>query len=101
LIFALVFVIQGVHNTARAIGSINFLLELAPPIERAIYVGAANGAVGLAVFLSPLGGAIVDWLGFESLFLFSLAWSLIAVVLSLSLEEPRNEPGMANVSPMI
>jgi hypothetical protein len=39
--------------------------------------------------VSPPGGVIVDWLGFESLFLFSLACGPIAVVLSVGLEEPR------------
>jgi MFS family permease len=77
-------------------GSNNYLLELAPPIERAIYVGFANGVVGLALFASPLGGVIVDWLGFESLFLFSLACSLIAMILSLRLEEPRKRQVMPN-----
>jgi len=38
-----------------------------------------------------LGGAIVDWLGFEQLFAFTLACSLVAVLLSLGLEEPREK----------
>jgi predicted MFS family arabinose efflux permease len=54
------------------------------------------GKSGLALFASPLGGVIVDWLGFESLFLFSLACSLIAMILSLRLEEPRKRQVMPN-----
>jgi hypothetical protein len=90
-VFALVFITQGLHIAARSIGSMNYLLELAPPIERAIYVGFANGVVGLAVFASPIGGAIVDWLGFEALFLFSLACGLAAVAFAWGLEEPRRK----------
>jgi MFS family permease len=89
LVFTLVFVLSGAHQTAAFIGSGNYLLELAPASRRAMYVGFTNTTLGLAVFTSPLGGAIVDWLGFESLFLFSLTCSLVAVVMSVWLEEPR------------
>jgi len=91
LIFTLVFVLSGAHQPASFIGSSNYLLELAPAGERAMYVGFTNTTIGLAVFTSPAGGAIVDWLGFEPLFFFSLACSLVAVVLSLGLDEPREK----------
>lgn len=91
LIFTLVFVLSGAHQPASFIGSSNYLLELAPAGERAMYVGFTNTTIGLAVFTSPVGGAIVDWLGFEPLFFFSLACSLVAVVLSLGLDEPRDK----------
>jgi MFS family permease len=87
--FVIVFLFQGLHTTANSIGNSNYVLELVPSIERVLYISLAHGVVGLALFASPLGGAIVDWLGFEPLFLFSLACGLIAVVLSLGLEEPR------------
>jgi predicted MFS family arabinose efflux permease len=88
-LFTLVFVLQGTHRTTRAIGSNNYVLELAPSIQRVLYLGFANGLVGLAVFMSPLGGLIVDGLGFEPLFISALACGLVAVLLSTRLEEPR------------
>lgn len=88
-VFALVFVSLGLHATVNTIGSINYMLELASPANRALYIGFANGVIGLAMFASPLGGAIVDRLGFEALFLFSFVCGLCAVVFSLGLEEPR------------
>lgn len=91
LIFTLVFVLSGAHQTSSFIGGGNYLLELAPSSERALYVGFTNTTIGVAVFTSPLGGAIVDWLGFEPLFLFSLACSLVAALFSLGLEEPREK----------
>ncbi len=90
-LFTLVFVLQGIQRTAGAIGSNNYVLELAPSIQRVLYLGFANGLVGLTLFMSPLGGLAVDWLGFESLFLFALACSLIAVILSSGLDEPRQK----------
>jgi len=92
LIFTLVFVFQGAHYTADAIGSTNYVMELAPAVERALYIGFGNAVAGLALFASPLAGAAVDWLGFQPLFLFSLICGLVAVVLALRLDEPRTMP---------
>lgn len=89
VLFAVVFLVQGVHVTAHVIGSTNYVLELAPSIERVTYISLANGVAGLAVLSSPLSGILADHLGFEPLFLFSLACSVIAIGMSLGLEEPR------------
>jgi MFS family permease len=89
VLFTLVFVLQGLHATAHAIGSSNYLLELGPAAERVTYVSFAHGVIGLAVLASPLGGAVVDWMGFESLFALSLACGLVAAGLSMGLGEPR------------
>jgi MFS family permease len=99
VLFIMVFVLQGVHRTAGAIGSNNYVLELAPSIQRVLYLGFANGVVGLILFMSPVSGLVVDWLGFEPLFAFSLACSLIAVMLSLGLDEPRKRQAVAKATP--
>jgi hypothetical protein len=88
-LFTLVFVLQGLHATAHSIGSNNYLLELAPPPERITYISFAHGIVGLTVLASPLGGALVDWMGFEPLFWLALAGGVVALILSLGLTEPR------------
>jgi MFS family permease len=89
LVFILVFLSQGLYTTADVIGNGNYLLELSASIDRVIYIGLAHGVVGLALFTVPLGGVIVDWLGFEPLFLVALVGALASVALSLKLEEPR------------
>jgi predicted MFS family arabinose efflux permease len=89
LVFALIFLFQGIHTTANVIGSTTYLLEVASAVERVLYIGFAHGVVGLAVFTSPLGGAIVDGVGFEALFLVSLVGGLGAAAVSLGLDEPR------------
>jgi MFS family permease len=88
-VFTAVFVFQGLHATAHSIGSNNYLLELGPAAERVTVVSFAHGVIGLAVLASPLGGAIVNWVGFEPLFVLSLVCGLVAVGLSVGLEEPR------------
>ena len=97
-IFTLVFMFLGLHVTASGIGSSNYLLELTPSIERVLYVGFAHGVVGLALFFSPLGGAVADWLGYEELFFFSLGCGLIAIAFALRIEEPRKKKDGVNLS---
>jgi predicted phage tail protein len=80
-----------VHTTANVIGSSTYLLELNASVERVLYIGVAHGAIGLAVFTSPLGGAIVDTLGFVPLFAVALAGGLAALLLSLGLAETKRE----------
>ena len=88
-LFTLVFVCQGLHATVHVIGSNNYLLELGPSTERVTYIGLAHGVIGLAVLASPLGGVVVDRLGFPALFTLSLACALVATALSIGLIEPR------------
>ncbi len=93
LLFTLVFVLSGAYQTAAFIGMGNYLLEVAPAGRRALYIGFTNTCMGIAVFISPLGGAIVDLLGFTSLFSFALGCSLVAVLLAFGLKEPRQNAG--------
>jgi MFS family permease len=88
-VFGLVFVLQGIQVSARVIGGTNYLLELTPSIERVLYIGVAHGVLGVVFFMSPLGAAIVDTLGFVPLFLVALTAGLVSILISIKLEEPR------------
>jgi MFS family permease len=90
LSFALVFVFYGLQTSADIIGSYNYVMELAPALERAIYIGFANGLAGLVYLLSPAAGALVDAFGFRPLFLFAGSCAMIATYLSFRLVEPRS-----------
>jgi MFS family permease len=91
LLFALAFACNGVYNTAAWVAHSNFLLEIAPPGDRPVYVGTANTLVGMAILASSVGGALVDWLGFSALFGLALVAMLAATGITLSLREPRSE----------
>lgn len=88
--FALVFVSYGLQTSADIIGSYNYVMELAPSVERAIYIGFANGLAGLVFLLSPVAGALVDGFGFEPLFVFAASCAMIAAYLSFQMVEPRS-----------
>jgi MFS family permease len=93
LLFAVTFALNGVYNTAAWVAHYNFLLEIAPPGDRPIYVGTANTLVGMAILASSGGGALVDWLGFSVLFGLALAAQMVATGVILSLREPRARQG--------
>ncbi len=91
LLFAITFAFNGVYNTAVWVAHFNFLLEIAPPGDRPIYVGTANTLVGMAILASSGGGALVDWLGFSALFGLAFVALLVATGVTLSIREPRAE----------
>ena len=91
IIFGLVFVLQGIQVSARVIGGTNYLLELTPSIERVLYIGVAHGVLGVVFFMSPVGAAIVDTLGFVPLFVVALIAGVVAILISTTLEEPRHK----------
>jgi hypothetical protein len=92
ILFAVAFAISGAYNTASWLAHTNFLLEIAPPDDRPIYVGTANTLVGTAILASSGGGALVDWLGFEALFGLALASLLLAIVVAVGIQDPRRGP---------
>lgn len=91
LLFAIVFALSGVYNTAAWVAHTNFLLEIAPPGDRPIYVGMANTLVGMAILASSGGGALVDWLGFSALFGLALVALLVATGITLGIRQSRTE----------
>jgi len=91
-LFALVFVFAGLAVGAARIVNNNMLLTIAPATERATYVGFLNLILGVVIFVPVLGGALVDVLGFEVLFILSLAAAAVALAASLqmSIKRPAN-----------
>jgi MFS family permease len=76
---------------AGIISGSNILLEIAPPVERPVYLGFANTVLGLTLLATGVGGLVVDWFGFEGLFVLALACQGLAFVFSTRLREPRGE----------
>jgi MFS family permease len=80
-LFSVVFVLSGLALGASRIVNTNMLLTIAPPTERAAYVGFLNTILGIVIFVPVLGGVMVDLAGFLPIFVTSLALALGAVVL--------------------
>jgi len=90
-LFGIVFLLLGSYTAGAQIGNINFLLETSPAAERPIYLGFTNTLLGIALLASAVGGVIVEVAGFDVLFSLTLAFYALAIGLSLTLRDPREE----------
>lgn len=81
LLYALVFVCTAVAGAGLNIANPNYLLAVAKPEARGRYIGTINTLVGIAMFVSVLGGRLADGLGYRPVFalgavLYGVAWLL-------------------------
>lgn len=91
--FGLIFLVYGVARTAANIAFPTFLLNLAPPEQRMLYIGFTNTMLGIATFIPVLGGTILDLFGFTPLFLITVLMSSIGFWLALGLRQIRLTQG--------
>lgn len=81
-IFALIFVNSGLINGTYMLGFTNYILEIAPPGERSLYIALANTLGGLVTVAPLFAGWLVEVASYELLFAVSLAVALVGVVLA-------------------
>jgi MFS family permease len=87
--FGAIFVASGAFVSASMIGRTGYLLDLAPPARRSLYLGFTNTMFGMASFASAIGGLIAEFAGFTTLLVVSaILWGL-ALFISFLLVEPR------------
>jgi MFS family permease len=87
--FGLLFVSYGAGRTAANIAFPTYLLEIAPPSERALYIGFTNTLLGIATFIPAVGGILLDLYGFTPLFILSFLIGTLGLWLARTLGEPR------------
>ena len=85
-LFTGVFLVAGGTQSGRSISFMALLLDLAPDEERASYIGLVNTTLGFVSFLPILAGAIIDWLGFEPIFLAATGLLLLGYLVTLGWE---------------
>jgi len=88
-LFTLVFLIAGSAESGRVIGLMTLLLDIAPDVERASYVGLVNTALGFVSFLPILAGAIIDRTGFEPIFACAAVFLLGGYLATLGWKQPE------------
>src|SRR4029079_14257936 len=87
--FGLVFLLYGIARTAANIAFPTFLLNLAPPAERTLYIGFTNTLLGIATFIPIIGGTLLDLFGFTPLFIITSLMSGIGFWLALGLRKTQ------------
>ncbi len=87
--FGLLFLFAGIVRTAANIAAPSYLLEIAPALERPLYLGVTNSLLGIATFLPVIGGVLLDLAGFQIVFLLALLFSALGGWLAVGMAEPR------------
>jgi len=88
-LFVVVFALSGAFQSASSLGGMSLMLEMAPPHDRALYVGLTNTALGVALLATALGGVIVDWVGYRGLFLATIGLFAGGLWAAILLRAPR------------
>ena len=88
-LFAAVFAVLGAFQSGISVGGMGLLLEIAPPSDRALYVGLANSVLGVALLSTSVGGLLVDWLGYRGVFLLAAGCYAVGLWTATLLREPR------------
>lgn len=91
--FAILFAVYGAGRTAGNIVFPTYLLNLAPPAERTLYIGLTNTLLGFATFIPIVGGVLLDLYGFQPLFIITFLASSVGLALALRLLQPVNRLG--------
>jgi MFS family permease len=91
-IYYTVFAIIGFCQTGWVIGDMILGMEIGAESERPIYMGLARTVPGVVVLIAPvIGGGLVEWLGYRSMFLTALVLSLVGVFYLLQVRvKPAN-----------
>jgi MFS family permease len=84
-----VFALMGAYETGVGIGAVNLTLEVAPPNDRAIYIGLTNTILGVAYLSTAVSGLIVDLTGYEGVFVLGLILLVAAFWALWRMRDPR------------
>ena len=80
--FYLVFILDGIANTAFWTIGMAFSMDFGPEDERPTYVGMSNTLIAPATILAPfLGGWLADKSGYPATFITSAVMGLLTAVL--------------------
>lgn len=97
-IFIVVMALNGVVGHSLVLGFLNYILEIAPPAQRAIYIGTFNTLQGVMALTPPLAGLFINAMS-PSLslnntysILFGIVTLVVAVGVFSSHQLPKNHP---------
>ena len=88
-VYVLVFVLLGCVTSAEAIGPTNFILDISPDDMRPTYVSVAGTLTAPIMFFPLLGGLLLRYVSYMSVFILAAALVAAGLILSFFLEEPR------------
>ena len=85
--YFLVFVFSGVTMSGSMVGFMTYLLNIAPSMSRATYIGFMNTMLLPVSFVPVLGGALVPLIYHEGVFAISVGVGVLTFFITMRLEE--------------
>ena len=103
LIINISFALLGFSRTGNELGDLNIAMEFGEEEQRATYIGIARTLTGPAMLIAPLiGGGIIQWFGYQAVFIVSLVFSIISQFLLWGwVTEPRIKSQNENIQPEV
>jgi hypothetical protein len=83
--FTAIFFLMGAVTSGSFLANTNYLLEIAPNTERAVYIGLMNTLLATAAIFPLMGGVIVEVVSYQAAFALSAAATLGGIVLTSGL----------------
>jgi len=93
--FSIVFLLLGTAESGIGMGYINYLLEFLPERGRLLSIGLMHTLIAPTVFFSALGGLLGQVFSLRIIFMIVFLTTLISLVISRKLKEPRVKQGLA------
>lgn len=90
-LFCLIFFFLGSTSAGLGLGAINYLLEFAPEEDRPIYIGFMHTPVSPTVFLSVIGGVVLQLTSFAFLYILVLLMAILGIYSSFRLSELKTK----------
>lgn len=100
LVYPLLYVLMGLVEGSFILGFFNYILDIAPPGKRPVYVGLNNTLAGILVFVPPLGGFVLEHASYSVLFILAAAGVFVGCLLSMRMTRaPREAAPPLETSP--
>ncbi len=88
-----VYVCMGLAENLLMLGFVNYMLEISPPDQRTIYMGAGNAIASLGVLGPTFAGWLLGRTTYGVLFVISLLFGIAALVTALRMQNSRWSAG--------
>ncbi len=85
----LISLMVGMSADGTGIASMTFLLEVAPPEQRPLYMGLANTLLGIGAIIPIVGGILINVLGYTSTYGIAALFCIIGAGIAYTLRTLR------------
>jgi len=96
-VYGLCYLITGMIDGSVVLGFFNYILDLAPPGKRPLYMGLANTLGGALIVIPILGGWVLDVSSYPILFTLTLVGVSIAAAASLGVPRTQQAQGAPEI----